>query len=136
MKFAALLTAILSGLCAEVMAAPIGNIRTVVPAPESAIIDQDLDFYGAFVDDALRDEDQPEVVTTGIVVDEEIGEEEFAVGADEPPGPLRVPEPPPLTTIALGLGAIGLLTLYRLRRKEKRRARRRTVQIRAIIAER
>jgi hypothetical protein len=132
MKSAVLLTAILSGLCAEVMAAPISDIRTVPPASESFVIEPDLDFNTALVDEALSDADQ-DIVTTGIVVDEEIGEEEFAVGANEPSGSLRVPEPPPFTTIAVGLACLGSLALYRLSRKERRRARRRTVQTRAII---
>jgi hypothetical protein len=136
MKFAVLLTALLSGLCAEAMAAPIDNIRTVPSTLETTVIESDLDFNSALVDDALRDEDQPEVVTTGLVIDQEIGEEEFSVGENEPSGPLRVPEPPPFTMIAVGLGGLGFLSLYRLSRKERRRTRRRTVQIRAIIAER
>jgi hypothetical protein len=133
MKSAALLTAILSGLCAEAMAAPISDIRTVPPALEDTVIEPDLGFNFALLDEALRDEDQSEIVTTGIVVDEEIDEREFTVNVNEPSGSLRVPEPPPLTTIAVGLGSLGFLALYRQSRRERRRAARRTIQYRAII---
>jgi hypothetical protein len=136
MKSAVLLTAILSGLCAEAMAAPISSVRPVPTALDNIVIKPDLDFNSTLLDDTLRDDDQLEVVTAGLVIDEEIGEEEVSIGENEPSGPLRVPEPPPFTTIAAGLGCLGLFALYRLSRKEKRRARRRTVQIRAIIAER
>jgi hypothetical protein len=136
MKPAVLLTVLLSGLCAEAMAAPISNIRGLPNTLENTAIEPDLGFNVALVDEALRDEDQPEVVTTGLVIDEEIGEEEFSVGENEPSGPLRVPEPPTLTMIAAALGCLGCLALYRLNPRERRRARRRTVQIRAIIAER
>jgi hypothetical protein len=136
MKFAVLLTALLSGLCAEAMAAPIDNIRTVPSALEITVIEPDLGFNAALVDEALRGDDQPEIVTTSVVIDEEIGEEEFSVGENEPSGPLRVPEPPPLGMIAVGLGCLGCLALYRMSPKERRHARRRTLQIRAIIAER
>jgi hypothetical protein len=136
MKFAVLLTAMLSGLCAEAMAAPIANIRTDFTALDSTFIEPDLDFNTAFLDEALRDEDQPEVVTTGIVVDDEIGEDELAFDRNESSASLRVPEPPPFTMVAIGLGCLGLLALYRQSWKQGRCARRRTVQIRAIIAER
>jgi hypothetical protein len=132
MKSVALLTAILSGLCAEAMAAPISDIRTVPPALESIVIEWDLDFNSALIDEVLRDEDQPEVVTTGLVIDEDIGEE-FATEGSEPSGSLRVPEPPPLTTLAIGLGCLGLIVLCRQSHRERRRALRRTIQIRAII---
>jgi hypothetical protein len=137
MKSAVLLTAILSGLCAEAMAAPISDIRTVPPALESIVIEPDLDFSAALVDATLRDEDQSEVVTAGLVIDEEIGEEEFSIGETEPSGPLRVSEPPPFGMMAAGLGCFGFIALYRRGRKERRRVHRRPmVQIRAIIAER
>jgi hypothetical protein len=133
MKSVVLLTAILSGLCAEAMAAPIGNIRTVPNALESTAIESDLDFNSALIDEALRDEDEPGVVTTGNVTDEDIGEEEFSAAENEPSGSLRVPEPPPFTTVAVGLGCLGFLALCRQSHRESRRACRRTFQNRAII---
>jgi hypothetical protein len=133
MKSVVLLIAILSGLCAEAMAAPIGDIRTVPNALESIVIESDLDFNSALIDEVLRDEDQPEVVTTGLVIDEDIGEEEFPAAENEASGSLQVPEPPPFTTVAVGLGCLSFLVLCRQSHRESRRARRRTLQNRPII---
>ena len=133
MKSVVLLIAILSGLCAEAMAAPIGNIRTVPNALESIVIESDLDFNSALIDEALRDEDQPEVVTTGLAIDEDIAEEELSAAENEASGSLRGPEPPPFTTVAIGLGCLSLLALCLQSRRESRRARRRTFQNRPII---
>jgi hypothetical protein len=133
MKSVVLLIAILSGLSAEAMAAPIGDIRTVPNALESIAIESDLDFNSALIDEALQDEDQSEVVAAAPAIDEDTGEEEFSAVENEASGSLRVPEPPPFTTIAIGLGCLSLLALCLQGRRESRRARRRTFQNRPII---
>jgi hypothetical protein len=109
MKSAVLLTAMLSGLCAEAMASPV----TVEPI--------------------FLDERQPELVIAAIDFDGAIDETQFTIDGS---GSLWAPEPPAAMTIVIGLSAIGLFALWRRARRKKRLRRRRAVRMRAIMAER
>jgi hypothetical protein len=141
MKFAFLLTAILSGLCAEVMASPIGDIDfDNRPAP---MIEPDLHLNAESLDEALADvvpdpdvdADPQELVTTNF--DPAIDEGHFALDVNQSTGYLGVPEPPPATLILMGLTSFVFFALGRRARRKRRRLRRRlVVRMRAITAER
>jgi hypothetical protein len=118
MKFV-LLIAVLSGLLAEAMAAPIG------------IIERDLAFYGASASEPLFEDDDPDPWDRNF--DVAIGDEEFAMSANGSPS--DPPKPLPLTPVAVGMSCLGIFTLFRRIRKRRRSSRRRrVVRMRAIIA--
>jgi hypothetical protein len=135
MKFAFLLTAILSGLCAEVMASPIGDIDyDNRPAPT---IEPDLHLNAESLDEAFPDvvPDPRELVTTNF--DPAIEEGHFPLDVNQSTGYLGVPEPPPATLILMGLTSLAFFALGRRARRKRRRLRRRlVVRMRAIMAER
>jgi hypothetical protein len=119
MKFTVLLIAVLSGLCAEAMAARIG------------VIERDLAYYSPLPQESLfEDDDDPD--PWDLNFDVAIGYEESAIGTNgSSPG---LPEPPPFTTIAVGMSCLGIFILYRrIRRKRRSARRRRVVRMRAII---
>jgi hypothetical protein len=136
MKSAFLLTAMLSGLCAEVMASPIGDID--YDNPTAVRIEPDLHISAespaeAFPDAA--DDDQWELVTTDL--DVAIDQGHFALDKNQASGSLGVPEPPSVTLILMGLTSLGFFALGRLARWKRRQLRRRVVvRMRAITAER
>jgi hypothetical protein len=139
MKSAVLLIAMLSGLCAEAVAAPIGSAghQTAPAAPDDVfthpVIERDLSFHGASAREALfADEDDPD--PWDLNFDTLISDEEFAIAGSAGSGSLWVPTPPPFTTIAVGLSCPGIFALFRRIRKKKRSLRRRrVVRLRAII---
>jgi len=128
MKSALLLTAILSGLCAEVMASPVSHMSHDRSTP---VIQPDLHFNADSLDGAL---------TTGIELDETLAPPQIAINGNsgnDTSGSLRVPEPPPVTLITIGMSLFALVALWRQARRQRRRIRRRTVvHMRAITAER
>jgi hypothetical protein len=144
MKSAVLLTAMLSGLCAEAMAAPID-----IPSSQSAladsddvlthtsVIERDLDFHAASAPESLFEDDDEEEDTApwDLNLEAAVSDEEFAIGGNGS-GFLTVSGPPLLTTIGAGLSCLGIIVLCRRRTTRKRRSkrRRRVVQMRAIIA--
>ena len=131
MKSAFLLTAMLSGLCAEVMASPLDNIAWDNSA--APVIEPDLRFIAASPDEADPGYDPQELVTTDFDQNA-IDEDQFALGADQVSGSVGVPEPPPVALILVGLSFLGGFALWRRTRWERLRRRRRTaVQMRAII---
>ena len=140
MKSALLLPAMLSGLCAEVMAAPIGDLNYENRSPPP--IAEDLHFNAGPIDEAValldeyRQDEYPQVLVTT--------DFDQASDADQPPidvnaasGYLGVPEPPPLVLILSGLTCLGFLALGRRARRKRRRACRRLVfRVRALTAKR
>ena len=144
MKSALLLTAILSGLCAEVMASPITNMSKNRTIP---VIQPDLDFNAGSLekislDETLIDEDQAGlVITTGIEFEEAIGPRQFApqyfaIEANRPSGPRGVPEPPPGALIVIGLGFLGTIALWRRAHRHRRRIGRTVLRMRETMAAR
>jgi hypothetical protein len=126
MKSAVLLTAMLSGLCAEVMAAPIDipSSQSALADPDdvlthTSVIPRDLDFHASSAPESLFEDD----------------DEEEAIGGNGS-GFLTAHQPPLLTMIGAGLSCLGIFVLCRRRatRKRRSRRRRRVVQMRAIIA--
>jgi hypothetical protein len=123
MKFAVLLTAMLSGLCAEAMAAaPIRSVAENInrAIPGRSVIARDTGFSAA--SDELWSADY------NSDADDDVQDLDTA-------DPLSVPEPPPMATIAIGM-TFFLTALYHRTWREARIARRRSFQRRAIIAER
>jgi hypothetical protein len=126
---AVLLTAMLSGLCAAVMASPLNWLTDYLPDSPAfddpfttPIIEQDLDFYYASFRDAFVAGDQNEANSSVIDV-------------NQTSDSLRLPEEPPWQIIAAGLGCLGILVLLgREHRRLERRTRRRRVRIRPITA--
>ena len=120
MKFTVLLIAVLSGLCAEAMAAPIGSIE------------RDLAFYSASAPEPLfEDDDDPD--PWDLNFNAPISDEEFAIGSNGSPS--GFPKPLSLTPLAVGLSGLGIFALFRRTTKKRRSSRRRrVVRIRAIIA--
>ena len=141
MKSALLLTAMLSGLWAEVMASPVSHMSRNRTTP---VIQPDLHFNADWLDEVSPDQafldqdaDQAEAVTTGIELDEAIAPQQIAINGNDASGSLRVPEPPPVTLITIGLSFFAVVALWRQARRQRRRLRRRTVvRMRAITAER
>jgi hypothetical protein len=134
MKFALLLTAVLSGLCAEVMAFPIIHIGKNQTNP---VIKPDLDFNAASPGGAFPNENPAELVATDIEFDQAIDQAQFAAAEQQATGSFGVPEPPPATLIVIGLSSLGVFALWRRARWKRRQTRRRTVvRMRAIMAER
>jgi|ERR1035438_1283986 hypothetical protein len=141
MKSALLLTAMFSGLCAEVMASPVSHMSHNRTTP---VIQPDLHFNADWLDEVSPDQafldqdaDQAEAVTTGIELDEAIAPQQIAINGNDASGSLRVPEPPPVTLITIGLSFFAVVALWRQARRQRRRLRRRTVvRMRAITAER
>jgi len=142
MKSVVLLTAMLSGLCAEVMAAPID-----VPSSPSAladpddifthsIIERDLAFHAASAPESLFDDDED---TDGWDLNFEVAvsDEESATSGNGSSGSFRAPEPPLFAAVAAAASCLGIFALCR-RTRGKRRSlrRRRVVRMRAIMAER
>jgi hypothetical protein len=132
MKSAFLLTAMLSGLCAEVVASSIGNIHYEIPAPP--FVERDLHFNAGPGDEAFPDEYPQQLVTTDF--DQAINHgEDFAMDGNS--GYLGVPEPPPFLLMLFGLNSLGFFALGRRARRIRRWIRRRNVvRMRAITAER
>jgi len=128
----------LSGLCAEAMAVPMSKYpRTALSALDDVftgpIIERDIDFQSISGVESFLEEDQANLVTSGIDFDDAIGEEAFLVDGKEPSGSLSVPEPLPVTAIALGFGCLGILAVYsRYRNHRKSTRRRRVVRIRPL----
>jgi len=133
MKSALLLTAMLSGLCAEAVASPIAHIDYENRA--TPVMEPDLRFNAESLDEALPEEDPQELITTDF--DPAIDDDQFALVENQSSGSIGVPEPPPVTLILAGLSFFGVFALWRRARWERRRSRRRTVvQMRSITAER
>ena len=126
MKSALLLTAMLSGLCAEVMAAPIGDLSYENrPSPPIA---GDLHFNAGSIDDAVAFPDEyPQVLITTDFDQASDADDQPPIDVDQASGYLGVPEPPPLVLILSGLTGFGFLALGRRARWKRRRSRRRTV---------
>jgi hypothetical protein len=136
MKSAFLLTAILSGLCAEVMASPIGDIGYEIQT--APISEPDLRVNAESLDegfpDALPEMDLEQQIPTDF--DPVIGEGQFVLDDNQAAGSLGVPEPPPVTLILMGLTSLGFYALGRRARRKRRQLRRVVVRMRAITAER
>jgi len=134
MKSVLLLTAMLSGLCAEVLAFPIAHMSKNRAAP---VIKPDLDFSAGSPDGAFPNGGPDELVTTDIEFDQAIDPEQFATAENQASGSFGVPEPPPAALILIGLSSLGIFALWRRARWKRRQTRRRTVvRIRALTAER
>jgi hypothetical protein len=130
MKSALLFTAMLSGLCAEVMASPFGSFNYQPPA--APLIERDLQFNADSVDEAFTDDYQQELVTTDF--DPSIDDD--PIDDHQASGPLGVPEPPPVMLVLSGLISLGFFALGRRAGRKRHRTRRRTgARIRAITAE-
>jgi hypothetical protein len=131
MKSALLLTAMLSGLCAEVMAAPIGDLSYENRSPPP--IAGDLHFNAGSPDDALafleeyRPEEYPQVLVTTDFNQAMYADDQPAIDIEQASGYLGVPEPPPAVLILSGLTGFGFFALGRRVRWKRRRSRRRTV---------
>jgi hypothetical protein len=136
MKSAILLTAMLSGLCAEAMAVPIRpDIRSASIAFDEHALDipftikRDVDFSVAYIAAEFPPEDwelnQPALITTDLNSGESIGETLDANAADGTGASdsLRAPEPPPFGTILIGFACLLGFALSR-QRKQRRRVRR------------
>jgi hypothetical protein len=142
MKSAFLLTAILSGLCAEVMASPIGDID--YDNQTAPMIEPDLHVNAESLEEVfpnvVPDPDAIEADPRGLVAtdfDPVIDESQFALDLNQSSGHLGVPEPPPATLILMGLASLAFFALGRRARWKRRRLRRRVVvRMRAIMAER
>jgi hypothetical protein len=137
MKSAFLLTAMLSGLCAEVMASPISNLN--YESRTAPVIERDLHFNAESTDepfpDLFPDQTWQELVTTDF--DQTIDEDRFAADESESSAPFGVPEPPPSVLMLVGLSSIGIFALGRRARWKRRHLRRRAVvRMRQIMAER
>jgi hypothetical protein len=135
MKSALLLIAMLSGLCAEVMAAPIGDLNYENRPPPA--IAGDLHFNAGSLDDAVAFPDEyPQVLVT-TDFDQAIDADELTIDQNGASGYLGVPEPPPSVLILSGLTGLGFFAMGRRARWKRRRSRRRTVvHMRALTAKR
>ncbi len=103
---------------------------------QAAIIGHDLGFYPDGVEQSLPVEPGPPLVTTSVDSDLVLSEKELA-NREPAFTPAPAPEPPLITTIALGFTFLGAAGIIGRTRTERRRSRRRTqVRIRAIIAAR
>ena len=136
MKSALLLTAMLSGLCAEVMATPIGDLNYENRLPPA--IAGDLHFNAGSIDDAVAFPDEyPQVLITSDFDQASDADDQPPIDVDEASGYLGVPEPPPSVLILSGLTGFGFLALGRRARRKRLRACRRLVfRVRALTAKR
>jgi hypothetical protein len=134
MKSAVLIAAMLSGLCAEAVAAPMGEQPRPVPAALEDIftrptIERDLGFLAGSGGETLRDEDRPELIANLIANDlgsgEAIGQDEFVIDEERASRSLGTPGAPLLAAIALGLSCLGIFAFCCQSRRERRRSGRR-----------
>jgi hypothetical protein len=141
MKFAVLVTAMLSGLCAEAMAAPIDipSSQSALADPDdvltnTSVIERDLAFHAGSAPESLFDGDE-DTDPWNLNFEVAVSDEASATSGNGS-GFLRVDEPPFLTTIGAGLSCLGIFVLCRRRtaRKKSSKRRRRVVRMRAIIA--
>jgi hypothetical protein len=136
MKIAVLLTAMLSGLCAEAMAVPFGILTSQADRDDAfthPVTERHFSLNSLSAPEALfEDEDDPD--PGDLNFESAIGNYELAIDGNGSFLFRHAPEPPPLTMMAVGLSCIGIFALCRRIMKKKRSVRRRkVVRLRAIF---
>jgi hypothetical protein len=132
MKSIFLIAAILSGLCAEAMASPLSGILTYFQTASPILddftpplIERDLSFHAESMFEELATNDPGDLNQRDLnpidLNQMDLNQvEENHVDAGQSSGSLRMPEPPPLVTIALGLGLFGFFARFRHTRNKRR----------------
>lgn len=126
-------------LCSAAGAAPLSrsvpNTGSSPASPEAASIGHDLALNQEAIEQSLPNEPDTPLITTSVDTDVILTADEL--NRDPEFAAVPASEPPPVSTIALGLTFLGASAFIRRSRAERRRARRRTlVRVRAIIAAR
>ena len=136
MKLLPTITALV--LCSAAAAAPISrSIDDADSSPQLTLLIHDLGFNSDEVDQSIPDEPQEDLIVTDIATDAFLSEDELARAVGTEDTSVQASEPPPVTSIAIGVTLLGAAAFIRRTRTERRRCRRRrVVHMRAIIAAR
>jgi hypothetical protein len=136
LKRTVLLTVLLSGLGAEARAGLIGPDFLIPGVSQplfdssvaTALVETDLDLLAPSLRHDFWDDEPPSEPATDIDLGDAVPDE-FTLTEKQGSGSHQVPEPPPASTLLLGLGLVGVASLWRkcpsaLRRKIPVRRRR------------